>query len=101
MAQLGLLDHKFEIDVHREVFESCAYHFWGLTQSERRQIAVLILGGGVPKNFILQPEPTLSQIFLLDGIRGYDWDAQIVGAPVTDGSLTSAKPNEAYTWAKV
>jgi len=66
-----------------------------------RQLAILILGGGVPKNFSLQPEPTLSQIFLLDGIRGYDFDVQIVGAPVTDGSLTSCKPAEAHTWGKV
>jgi deoxyhypusine synthase len=101
MKQIGVIDHAFELDVAAEVFESCAYHYWGLTQSPRKQLAILILGGGVPKNFSLQPEPTLSQIFLLPGIRGYDYDVQIVGAPVTDGSLTSCKPAEAHTWGKV
>ena len=49
----------------------------------------------------MQPEPTLSQIFFLDNIRGYDFDAQIVSAPVTDGSLSSCAPAEAVSWGKV
>ena len=63
--------------------------------------AVLVLGGGVPKNYSLQPEPTLSQIFFLENIRGYDFDAQIVSSPVTDGSLSSCAPGEAVSWGKV
>jgi hypothetical protein len=83
------------------VFESCAYHYWGLFDSEPKSLAVMILGGGVPKNYSLQPEPALSQIFFLDNIRGYDYDAQIVSAPVTDGSLSSCEPAEAVSWGKV
>ncbi len=101
MAKLGLLEHKFEIDIHAEVFESCAYHYWGLTASDAKMLAVFILGGGVPKNFSLQPEPTLSQIFMLPDIRGYDYDVQIVGSPVTYGDLTGCLPGEAVTWDKV
>ncbi|MDP3985464.1 MAG: deoxyhypusine synthase family protein [bacterium] len=101
LAQAGLIEHKFEIDIHKEVFESCAYHYWGLRSSRARKLAVLILGGGVPKNFILQPEPTLSQIFLLPAISGYSFDVQIVGAQVTDGSLSSCHAEEAHTWGKV
>jgi len=101
MAKLGLLEHKFEIDIHAEVFESCAYHYWGLTASDSKMLAVFILGGGVPKNFSLQPEPTLSQIFMLPDVRGYDYDVQIVGSPVTHGDLTGCLPGEAVTWDKV
>lgn len=101
LSKLGVLEHKFEIDVHAEVFESCAYHYWGLFESDPKMLAVFILGGGVPKNFSLQPEPTLSQIFMLPDIRGYDFDAQIVGAPVTYGDLTGCKAQEAHTWGKV
>ena len=61
----------------------------------------MILGGGVPKNYSLQPEPALSQIFFLENIRGYDYDAQIVSSPVTDGSLSSCEPAEAVSWGKV
>ncbi len=96
----GRIKHAFELDVAAEVFEFCAYHWWGINNGPK-QLAILILGGGVPKNFSLQPEPTLSQIFLLPDVRGYDYDVQIVGAPVTDGSLTSCKPCEAHTWGKV
>jgi len=101
LQRLNKTQHKFEIDMHEDVFESCAYHYWGLKNSKAKQLAILILGGGVPKNFSLQPEPTLSQILLLPNISGYDYDVQIVGAPVTDGSLTSCKGQEAHTWGKV
>ncbi|MFY9493122.1 MAG: agmatinase [Minisyncoccia bacterium] len=91
----------FDYDLHADVFESCAYHYWGLFDSEAKALGALILGGGVPKNYSLQPEPTLSQIFLLPGIRGYDYDVQIVSSPVTDGSLSGCLPAEAVSWGKV
>ena len=101
LAKLGKIKYGFDYDLHEDVFESCAYHHWGLFESEPKSMAVMILGGGVPKNYSLQPEPTLSQIFFLKEIRGYDYDAQIVSAPVTDGSLSSCWPAEAVSWGKV
>jgi deoxyhypusine synthase len=93
--------HAFELDIHGEVFESCAYHRWGLRESETRALGTLILGGGVPKNFNLQPEPALSQVLGLSDIQGYLYDIQLTTAPVTDGSLSSCPPAEAVTWGKV
>ena len=93
--------HAFEMDLHREVFESCAFHRWGVTQSDPKAIGTLVLGGGVPKNFNLQPEPTLSQILGFEDVPGYLYDIQITTAPVTDGSLSSCYPAEAVTWGKV
>ena len=61
----------------------------------------MILGGGVPKNYNLQPEPALGQVLGLPNVRGYQFDVQIVTAPVTDGSLSSCPPAEAVTWGKV
>jgi len=101
LARMGKIKYGFDYDLHEDVFESCAYHYWGLFNSEAKSIAVLILGGGVPKNYSLQPEPALSQIFFLKNIRGYDYDAQIVSSPVTDGSLSSCEPAEAVSWGKV
>ena len=37
----------------------------------------------------------------LPNVRGYQFDVQIVTAPVTDGSLSSCPPAEAVTWGKV
>jgi deoxyhypusine synthase len=93
--------HAFDLDLHAEVFESCAYHRWGLFESEPKNLGALILGGGVPKNYNLQPEPALGQVFGFEGIRGYLYDVQITTAPVTDGSLSSCPPAEAVTWGKV
>jgi deoxyhypusine synthase len=102
MKQAGLIpDYAFDLDLHAEVFEACAYHYWGLFESDAKAIATLILGGGVPKNFNLQPEPALGQVLGLPNVRGYEFDVQITTAPVTDGSLSSCPPAEAVTWGKV
>lgn len=94
-------EYKFDLDLHAEVFEACAYHRWGLFEHEVHALATLILGGGVPKNYNLQPEPALGQVLGLPDVRGYNFDVQIVTAPVTDGSLSSCPPAEAVTWGKV
>lgn len=102
MRKAGLIDeYGFDLDLHAEVFEACAYHYWGLFQNSVQALATLVLGGGVPKNFNLQPEPALGQILGLPNVRGYNFDVQIVTAPVTDGSLSSCFPAEAVTWGKV
>ena len=102
MKEVGLIpEYAFDLDLHAEVFEACAYHHWGLFESDSKAIATLILGGGVPKNFNLQPEPALGQVLGLPNVRGYEFDVQITTAPVTDGSLSSCLPSEAVTWGKV
>ena len=102
LRQAGLIpDYGFDLDLHAEVFESCAYHRWGLFDHPVHALATVILGGGVPKNYNLQPEPALGQVLGLPDVRGYHFDVQIVTAPVTDGSLSSCPPAEAVTWGKV
>lgn len=102
MKQAGLIDdYGFSLDLHAEVFEACAYHRWGLFDHPVHALATVILGGGVPKNYNLQPEPALGQVLGLPNVRGYHFDVQVVTAPVTDGSLSSCPPAEAVTWGKV
>lgn len=102
MRKAGLTSgYAFDLDLHAEVFEACAYHRWGLFDNDVHALATLILGGGVPKNYNLQPEPALGQVLGLPNVRGYNFDVQIVTAPVTDGSLSSCPPAEAVTWGKV
>jgi deoxyhypusine synthase len=102
MQRAGLIqEHTLELDLHAEVFEACAYHHWGIFDHPVGALATLILGGGVPKNYNLQPEPALGQVLGLPDVRGYLFDVQIVSAPVTDGSLSSCPPAEAVTWGKV
>ena len=102
MQKAGLTgEYGFDLDLHAEVFEACAYHRWGLFESDAKALGTVILGGGVPKNYNLQPEPALGQVLGLPDVRGYEFDVQIVTAPVTDGSLSSCPPAEAVTWGKV
>lgn len=95
----------FQYDTLGDVLEACAYHFWGLFTNPVKELGILIMGGGVPKNFALQPEPSLLQNFMLDAgkhvVRGYKYDLQITSAPVSDGSLSSCPPSEAVSWGKV
>ena len=102
MREAGLIpEYGFDLDLHAEVFEACAYHRWGLFDHPVQALGTVILGGGVPKNYNLQPEPALGQILGLPNVRGYQFGVQVVTAPVTDGSLSSCPPAEAVTWGKV
>jgi deoxyhypusine synthase len=102
MQRAGMVpEYGFDLDLHAEVFEACAYHRWGLFEHDSHALGTVILGGGVPKNYNLQPEPALGQVLGLPDVRGYLFDVQIVTAPVTDGSLSSCPPAEAVTWGKV
>jgi deoxyhypusine synthase len=62
--------------------------------------AVLILGGGSPKNFILQTEPQIQEVLGLDE-KGHDYFLQITDARPDTGGLSGATPQEAMTWGKV
>lgn len=62
--------------------------------------AVLIFGGGSPKNFILQTEPQIQEVL---GIaeKGHDYFIQVTDARADTGGLSGATPSEAMTWGKV
>ncbi len=90
-------EFRFAIDPTADVYQMAALQW--LAQNEG-PTAVWILGGGVPKNYTLQGEPTLSQIFGLDA-RGFDIDLQLCVDPVDNGALSSCPAGEGHTWGKV
>jgi deoxyhypusine synthase len=61
---------------------------------------VLIVGGGAPKNFYLQTQPTLWQI-LRDETAGHDYFIQLTTDTPVWGGLSGATPQEAESWGKV
>jgi deoxyhypusine synthase len=61
---------------------------------------VLMLGGGSPKNFVLQTEPQIQEILGLTD-RGHDYFIQITDARADTGGLSGATPSEAVSWGKV
>jgi deoxyhypusine synthase len=88
---------KFSLDVAADVHAMAAVQWMAQRNGD---FAVWILGGGVPKNYTLQGEPTLSQIFELDA-RGFDIDLQFCVDPVDNGALSSCPAGEGHTWGKV
>jgi deoxyhypusine synthase len=62
--------------------------------------AVFILGGGSPKNFMLQTEPQIQEVLGIDE-RGHDFFLQITDARPDTGGLSGATPGEAVSWGKV
>lgn len=61
---------------------------------------VVILGGGSPKNFYLQTQPTLWQILDLNR-GGHEYVLQITTDSPQWGGLSGATPSEAISWGKV
>jgi len=62
--------------------------------------AVFILGGGSPKNIILQTEPQIQEVLGIDE-RGHDYFLQVTDARPDTGGLSGATPGEAVSWGKV
>jgi len=82
------------IDPSLDVNEVCAIILSG------EKNGCLILGGGSPKNFYLQGQPTLWEVY---GIQkgGNDYFIQITTDQAVWGGLSGATPSEAVSWGKV
>ncbi len=68
--------------------------------TRRGKSAVLILGGGSPKNFLLQTEPQIQEILRLSD-KGHTYFVQFTDARPDTGGLSGATPSEAVSWGKV
>jgi deoxyhypusine synthase len=67
---------------------------------QKGRSAVFILGGGSPKNFLLQTEPQIQEVLGIDE-RGHDYFLQVTDARPDTGGLSGATPGEAVSWGKV
>ena len=82
------------IDPNKDVNEVCAIIL------AAKKNGCIILGGGSPKNFYLQGQPTLWEVY---GIPkgGNDYFIQFTTDQVVWGGLSGATPAEAVSWGKV
>jgi deoxyhypusine synthase len=69
-------------------------------KSTRHTSSVFILGGGSPKNFMLQTEPQIQEVMGIQE-RGHDYFLQCTDARPDTGGLSGATPSEAVSWGKV
>lgn len=97
LAELQLRGYRICLDPLRDVNQTAAI-VW---QAKRHgHSAVVILGGGSPKNFLLQTEPHIQEVLGLQE-SGHDYFLQITDARPDTGGLSGATPSEAMTWGKV
>jgi deoxyhypusine synthase len=97
LAALQLEGSALRIDPLRDVNHSAAIVY---NAKKRGKSAVFILGGGSPKNFILQTEPQIQEVLGLEE-SGHDYFLQVTDARPDTGGLSGATPQEAMTWGKV
>jgi deoxyhypusine synthase len=98
LALLELEGYQLRIDPLADVNETAAIVY--SAKAEGKRSAVLILGGGSPKNFVLQTEPQIQEVM---GVaeKGHDYFLQITDARPDTGGLSGATPNEAVSWGKI
>lgn len=98
VAAMAMRDSKLMFDINRDVNQTAAivYH----AKSTKHTSSVFILGGGSPKNFMLQTEPQIQEVL---GIKekGHDYFLQCTDARPDTGGLSGATPAEAVSWGKV
>ncbi|MGA7214840.1 MAG: deoxyhypusine synthase [Terrimicrobiaceae bacterium] len=98
VAAMALRDSKLLFDVNRDVNQTAAIVYDA--KKSGRTSSVFILGGGSPKNFILQTEPQIQEVMGLEE-RGHDYFLQCTDARPDTGGLSGATPGEAVSWGKV
>jgi deoxyhypusine synthase len=89
--------NRLRIDISRDVNETAAIV---LEAKRKGKSAVLVLGGGSPKNFVLQTEPHIQEILGIED-AGHDYFLQTTDARPDTGGLSGATPSEAVSWGKI
>jgi deoxyhypusine synthase len=98
VAEQALAGSKLRFDVSADVNETAAIVLEAKRTGGRS--GVLIVGGGSPKNFMLQTEPQIQEVLGIDE-RGHDFFLQMTDARPDTGGLSGATPAEAVSWGKI
>jgi deoxyhypusine synthase len=98
VAEQALTGSKLRFDVSADVNETAAI----VLEAKRSggKSGAFIVGGGSPKNFLLQTEPQIQEVLGIDE-RGHDYFLQMTDARPDTGGLSGATPNEAVSWGKI
>ncbi|HEY8899780.1 MAG TPA: deoxyhypusine synthase [Chthoniobacterales bacterium] len=98
VAAMSLRDSKLAFDVNRDVNQTAAIVYDA--KHAGHTSSVFILGGGSPKNFMLQTEPQIQEVMGIEE-RGHDYFLQCTDARPDTGGLSGATPGEAVSWGKI
>ena len=96
----GLRDHfRLRINPSIDVNDSTAI-ILNAKKYENGKTGVLLVGGGSPKNFMLQTEPQIQEVLMIPEM-GQDYDINVTDARPDTGGLSGAPPSEAASWGKI
>lgn len=98
VAAMAMRDSLLLPDVNRDVNQTAGIVYEA--KSSGRKSSVFILGGGSPKNFMLQTEPQIQEVLGIPE-KGHDYFLQCTDARPDTGGLSGATPAEAVSWGKV
>ena len=98
IAAMALEGNKLSIDPNIDVNETAAIVL--AAKRSGGKSAVVIWGGGSPKNFMLQTEPQIQEVLGIEE-KGHDYFLQVTDARPDTGGLSGATPAEAVSWGKV
>lgn len=98
LAAIRFGTSKFAFDPLLDVNETTGIFF--AAKRPGKKSAVVLWGGGSPKNFMLQTAPHCTDSLGLE-IKGHDFFLQFTDARVDTGGLSGATPHEAVSWGKV
>jgi deoxyhypusine synthase len=98
IAALMLEGKPIPVDTHQDINEVTSYVYD--VKKKGGKSAVLLLGGGSPKNFVLQTEPHIQEVLGLPE-AGHDFFIQFTDARPDTGGLSGATPSEAVSWGKI
>jgi deoxyhypusine synthase len=101
LAEASGLQDKFKLKINPsiDVNDSTAIVL-NAKRYEKGKTAVILIGGGSPKNFMLQTEPQIQEVLMIPEL-GQDYDINITDARPDTGGLSGAPPSEAASWGKI
>ncbi|NWF60934.1 MAG: deoxyhypusine synthase [Fischerella sp.] len=98
VAALALEGSQLVLDPAIDVNETAAIAY--NSRADEGKSAAVIIGGGSPKNFLLQTQPQIHEVLGLEE-RGHDYFIQFTDARPDTGGLSGATPSEAVSWGKI
>ena len=98
VAEQALAGSQLRFDVSADVNETAAIVLHAKRTGGKS--GALIVGGGSPKNFLLQTEPQIQEVLGIDE-KGHDFFLQLTDARPDTGGLSGATPAEAVSWGKI
>jgi len=98
VAGVELRGNKLRVNPSIDVNETTAFVL--AAKRGGGKSAVVLWGGGSPKNFMLQTEPQIQEVLRIKEF-GQDYFLQVTDARPDTGGLSGATPSEAVSWGKV